>query len=198
MRLFWAVNLPPHLKAALANIQGLLKKTNIDVKWVEENNFHLTVQFLGEVEPSLVTYIITVVEKALEEVEITPFSILLKGVGFFPDQTRPRVLWVGVEGEVDKLVSLQKQVCQAMSPLGFPLDKKAFSPHLTIARFRSSREINELLRKIKQLRLAESLVGEIKVNSLELMQSELSRQGPMYSVITSIPLHDFTVKNLFS
>jgi len=198
LRLFWAINLPPHLKAAIANIQRLLKKANVDAKWVEENNFHLTVQFLGEVESSLVTYIVTVVEKALKETEITPFSILLKGVGFFPNQTRPRVLWIGIDGKVDKLVGLQKQVGQAMVPLGFYLDKKAFSPHLTIARFSSFRRISELLEEINQLQLAGSLIGEIKVNSLELMQSELSRQGPAYSIIASISLHDITIKNPLS
>lgn len=186
LRLFWAINLPPPLKARLAAVQERLKGIDADVKWVEEENFHLTLQFLGNVAAAKLSTLTENMQKILTG--FPSFQLQLGGVGFFPNHRRPRVLWAGVADGLSALQQLQERVQKANLLSGFPAEERDFRPHLTLARLRSDRGLNALLAAVKELSGEATHLGEFSVTSVDLMQSELSRRGPTYTLITPVKL----------
>lgn len=186
MRLFWAINLPPAIKSRLAGLRNELKSIPCDVKWVEEKNLHFTVKFLGNVDVSLVTKLVGKVEAALGDCQ--PFFLEFGGTGVFPNFKSPRVFWVGLKGEVDQLMQIQQRTEEAHLYLGFSPEKQKFTPHLTLARLRSQRGIADLKQKINILEDRVLSLGHFKVTSIDLMQSELTKRGPIYTQVAQVKL----------
>jgi RNA 2',3'-cyclic 3'-phosphodiesterase len=188
MRSFVAIDLPESIKTALAKQQNALRtaaaltsRHNEDIKWTRPEGIHLTLKFLGEISPKLVTQ----VTQALAELRgFEPFDVEVKGFGFFPDARRPRVLWAGVEAP-PALEQLAQRVDAAMNGLGFAAESRAFSPHLTLARFKVSRsrpELATLLEPQKGL-----VVGRFKVSEFFLFESRLSPSGAQYQKVARFP-----------
>jgi len=186
MRLFIAVNLPVEIKRSLGSLIQVLRRFPLDARWVPEANLHLTLQFLGNVPEEQVPAIVQGLNLAAGEV--APFKLVISGVGVFPSVERPRVLWVGVSGETTALTDLQRRVQREMGLLGFAAEQRKFSPHLTLARIRSPRDIRNLLQKAGEYAEKTKKFGETRVVSIELMQSELSPAGAKYYVLASMPL----------
>lgn len=184
LRLFWAVNLPPELKAELGGFQTELKKLSPDAKWVRQENLHLTVKFLGAVGISILSELPRAVAETMSG--LAPFRLELAGWGTFGRP--PRVLWVGVHGDVEALREVRVRVEKALVPLGFPAEDKAFSPHLTLARLRSPRNLDPLREQAARLAAARSPWGRFAVDRIDLMQSTLTRQGPVYRVVSTVGL----------
>jgi len=179
MRLFWAVNLPEPLKSRLASVQKELAKFCPGVKWVEQENLHLTVKFLGEAPDILVPDITAKVQEALAGLQ--PFELLLQGTGTFGRP--PRVIWVGVGGDLEALRKVWDRVEDALAPAGFPRETRGFKPHLTLGRVREGRKV----------RLPDETVGmdgsaAFTVASVDLMRSVLTPRGPVYSVLFRVAL----------
>jgi len=186
VRLFWAVSLPEEIKRKLAGIQSLLRVVPADVKWVEQQNLHLTVKFMGNVNVDDVSTIIKAVRDAVRGAGA--FTLRLGGTGFFPGTKKPRVLWVGVNGEVDKLIHLHEMVETSLSAVGFAPGEGRFTPHLTLGRIRTLKGVGQLVEAISKLDEETRNLGKVDVTTLELIQSKLTRKGPVYSVITSLDL----------
>lgn len=184
LRLFWALSLPGDLKAKLGGFQAELKKLSPDAKWVKQENLHLTVKFLGEVEKSDLPVLTRAVTEGVRG--RMPFRLELAGWGTFGRP--PRVLWVGVNGDVGALRELRVRVEKALLPLGFPVEKKFFSPHLTLGRLRSSRNVNAMCERAEELVAERGPWGGFVVNRIDLMQSTLTRQGPIYREIFTLDL----------
>ena len=185
LRLFWAVNLSSEIKVKTAVLQSQLKKSGADVKWVEEDNFHLTVKFLGDTEPELIPIMVEKVKKQVSSLD--PFTLRIEDLGVFPRKGPPRVVWAGVNGEKDKFIMLYNRMQQALEPLGFSPEGKPFSPHLTLGRVRSSRGSEALLTTMAALH-SNSVVGDTIVESVDLMQSELTKQGAVYKLLEVVKL----------
>ncbi|MCL6447632.1 MAG: RNA 2',3'-cyclic phosphodiesterase [Armatimonadetes bacterium] len=185
-RLFWAVNLPAPLKAKLASLQEKIKPTGVDAKWVEKENLHLTLQFLGNVDAAKVAMLITNMQKTLAG--FPAFPLRLGGLGFFPGAGKPRVFWAGIAGDLVSLRHLHEQVQKANLLSGFPAEEREFSPHLTLARLRSNRGVSALLKAVEELGESAADLGELSVTSVDLMKSELSRRGPTYTVLAAVKL----------
>ena len=100
------------------------------VRWVDSEGIHLTLKFLGDIDPALVEDVLRAMEQAASGT--LPFQVHLNGLGVFPNLRRPRVLWAGVGGDMDALGALQEKVEAAMEGLAFPRERRAFSPHLTL------------------------------------------------------------------
>ncbi len=183
LRLFWAVNLPGGLKAELGRLQAELQNLPVDLKWVEQENLHLTVKFLGEVDSSRVSALTRAVSGSVSG--LVPFSLELTGWGTFGRP--PRVLWIGVGGAVEKLRELWVRVDRALAPLGFPAEK-SFSPHLTLGRLRSARNVAALRERAGALAADRGSWGGFTVDRVDLMQSTLTRQGPVYRVVSTAAL----------
>jgi len=184
LRLFWAINLPPALKAKLAGVQEKLKTTSTGVKWIKKENLHLTLQFLGNAEEPEVARLVNNMQRELAG--CSSFRLTMNGLGFFPDKRRPRVLWAGVSGNLPLLQQLHKRVQKANLLSGFPAERRAFSPHLTLARLRSGTEPGLFLSAVNKLNSSIAQLGEFDVDSVDLMKSILSREGPSYTLLTGI------------
>lgn len=186
LRLFWAVNLPVETKKKLSGIMYKLKDIPCDAKWVEEENLHFTLKFLGNVEVSAVPALADAVKAAL--VGIPAFTVRPLGMGFFPGAVRPRVLWVGLQGELGRLQKIYELINSAHLALGFPLERRPFSPHLTLARLRSGKGSETLVMKVNEMSTDVEQIGSLKIKSVDLMQSELNRRGPIYTPLARVEL----------
>jgi 2'-5' RNA ligase len=195
VRSFIAIELPDELKLALSQLQARLKLEGHPwVKWVDPNSIHLTLKFLGNVPISRVSEITKAIEEATKG--ISPFHLEVKDVGVFPNLRRVQVAWVGVSGEVDKLARLQQRIEANLAHLGFARESRLFTPHLTLARVRdraSSEERQLFGRVIANTRLETTY--PIEVNEVNLMKSQLTREGAIYSRISSIRLKKTLVNN---
>lgn len=130
MRLFIALGIPPEAREELARLQGWLR--GLPVRWVDPAGVHLTLQFLGEAAETSAPALL----EALAGLPAAPFALGLEGLGAFPDLRRPRVLWVGLGGDLAALARLQAAVLAATAPLGFAPEARPFRPHLTLGRVR--------------------------------------------------------------
>lgn len=181
IRSFIAIELPQRVTQGLARLQErLLQFTPKGVKWVDPAGIHLTIKFLGEVPSNQIRLISANLAEIVKGIKA--FSLGVEGLGVFPDSRRPRVVWVAVVREVDKLVQLQQAVDSALAPLGFKKENRPFVPHLTLARLRDDMPYQER-QSFGQHYLAARLetIPFFKVESLDLMKSQLTPRGAIYT-----------------
>jgi 2'-5' RNA ligase len=163
--------------ASLAATQKLLAETGADLKAGEPKNIHVTIRFLGDINPAMVDK----VYGAMKNVKFTPFTIQLCGLGVFPSLNYPRVVWAGITDGVEQLKSIFSQLEPQIRALGFAADPYGFSPHLTIARVRSGVNKQRLAELVTKK--ADYEFGTIKADCLRLKRSQLSPKGPTYSTL---------------
>ena len=183
MRLFVAVHLPDEVRERLAVVQHRLQGVRADVSWVRPGNIHLTLKFLGEVEPARLDQIRTALEEVARASE--PCEAAVSGVGSFGGRI-PRVVWAGITEGAEALTALAGRVDAAMAGIGFPRETRPFSPHLTLGRVRSSRNAAEFLAALRAEARAD--FGRTPVAAFYLMESQLNPQGSIYTVVGSFPL----------
>ncbi len=179
MRCFIAILVPEEIKEKAVEIQNKLRKANADVKWVEKENLHITLRFLGEIEEHLVERIKGIMEEVGGKFPSPLLSF--KGVGAFPDLRRPKVIWIG--GEAPLLGELAKELEERIRNLGIPPEKE-FSFHLTLGRVRSGKNIQALVKAMQEM--GEVYLGEMRADSLSLMHSILFPRGPQYSLLYQV------------
>jgi 2'-5' RNA ligase len=164
----------------LAEAQAILSKTGADLKLVEPQNIHLTVRFLGNISLEMVDK----VYEGMKKVQFIPFNVQLRSLGAFPDLRYPRVCWAGITEGADQLRGIFGQLEPNLRGLGFAPDPKGFSPHLTIARVRSSRNKAELAQCLREN--ASFDFGRISASCLRLKKSDLTPRGPIYSTLKEV------------
>jgi 2'-5' RNA ligase len=188
VRCFIAVELPDEIKSGLKKLQAQLKSgSQSPVKWVDPYSIHLTLKFLGNVASDRTGSITEAMKEASQGV--SPFQLEVKDLGVFPNLRRVQVAWVGVSGEVDKLARLQQQIESALAGLGFAPENRRFTPHLTLARLRD-RASPEERQRFGQL-IADTrfeAAYSLPVEAINLIRSQLSREGAIYSRISSVEL----------
>lgn len=188
VRSFVAIELPDKLKEELRSLEAQLKSGgNSFVKWVDPQSIHLTLKFLGNVPSGRLDDIVKVLEGVVAG--IPPFHLEVKELGVFPNLRRLQVIWVGLRGNLETLRQLQKRVESALIPLGFPVENRDFTPHLTLGRVREGvpSDSRERLGKLIAEAKFEAVTG-IEVSTLSLMRSQLTRAGAIYSRISLIQL----------
>ena len=158
------------------------------VKWVDPSGIHLTLKFLGNIAVSRIDEIISAMREAVRG--IPPFELEVKEIGAFPNLRRVQVAWVGISGEVDKLGQLQQRLESNLAPLRFAPESRPFTPHLTLARLRDRASLDERQR-FGQLIVSTKLetTYNIKVDAINLMRSQLTREGAIYSRISLVGLN---------
>ena len=191
IRTFLAVELPAAHKRKLAALEPDFARHATSLKWVAPPRLHLTVKFLGGVpEPQLVA----VGEAALRSTSrVRPFSLRLSGLGAFPSERAPRVLWVGLERDAGfaALERLFHHLEDELASLGFPREERQFSPHITLARVRDGASTGErrlLGETLLRVHVEREVRGEFPVRQLVVMRSDLSPAGPAYTPILIAPL----------
>ena len=180
LRLFVAVELPEHVRDALAAVQDALRReVSGRLRWTAPTGIHLTLKFLGEVPETRVG----VITAALREASAgqAPFALTLSGTGVFPNARSPRVVWVGLGGDVDALGRLQARVEGSLVAAGFPAEDRDFRPHLTLARVAdrlSGGQRETLVERVKGALVPE--VEPFQVKGVSLMRSILQPTGSVY------------------
>jgi 2'-5' RNA ligase len=179
MRSFIAVELEKNLIEKVHEIQTRI--TEGKIKFVEPENLHFTLKFLGEITEKKVQDVST----SLKEVcsSVSPFTIYIRNVGVFPSLNYIKVIWVGTDST--EFLTLSQSVDSSMAELGFRKERN-ITPHLTIGRVKAPGNKARLQDQIKTL--ADTNIGEMEVSSVVLKRSELTRKGPIYSDIEEITL----------
>jgi len=161
----------------LETTQRRLVQTGADMKLVKTQNIHITIRFIGNTIPAMIEKIFEEMKKIL----FTPFTVHIKGLGTFPNLRYPRVVWAGIAEGAEQLRSVFNQIEPKLRDLGFTPDLRGFSPHLSIARVRSSRNKAELAEFVKNNSNWE--FGSIEARCLRLKKSILTLKGPIYSTL---------------
>jgi RNA 2',3'-cyclic 3'-phosphodiesterase len=188
IRAFIAVELPDSVKAAISSIQvGIRCDEHSSVKWVNPDSVHLTLKFLGNIKPELVPDIGRAMSQAAAG--LGPLRLELSELGGFPNLRAPRVVWLGLGGDISTLRLLYRQLEHGLAELGFPPEGRAFSPHLTLGRVRQG------VARPEQQRLAQAITSAklderapFEAHSVALMRSTLTRAGAIYSRILEASL----------
>jgi len=188
IRSFIAIELPEEVRAGLRRLQAELKLPQHSfVKWVAPGGIHLTLKFLGNIPPQKITEISRVMEQASQG--ISPFQLEVTEIGAFPNLRQPRVLWVGIRGEVDKMVAWQQRIDIGLAPLAFAKETRPFTPHLTLARLRegcSARDRRDFGETVAKTPIEVSY--NFNVIGLSLMKSQILPGGAVYSRLAEIKL----------
>jgi 2'-5' RNA ligase len=188
IRSFIAIELPEEVRKVLAHLEAQLKKgKHSGVKWVDPYSIHLTLKFLGDIAADKTGDITRTIEKSSQG--IPPFRLEVKELGVFPNFKRVRVVWVGMSGEVERLIQFQKRLESELVPLGFAPESRPFTPHLTLARVReggSPAEQQNFGQLIADTKF--ETVCNFTADSVSLMRSQLTSQGAIYSRISSVKL----------
>jgi 2'-5' RNA ligase len=184
MRTFIAIELPEEIKERIAAVQHQLRAAGPGANWTRPEGIHLTLKFLGEVEEEKAPGIIEALQGACRGTE--PLRLKIAGAGAFPNVKVPRVLWLGVQGDIERLATLQAAVEDAMERQGFERENRKFSPHLTLARIKFPKPRDNwaaVIEKIKDVDL-----GGFEAERVSLMKSELKRDGAIYTEIGKMEL----------
>lgn len=188
IRTFIAIELPLEVKKALTRLQERLKTgDDKQVKWVEPENIHLTLHFLGNVASDMTSKITAAMEHA--STGARHFQLEVGGLGAFPNMQRVQIIWVGLAGDLDKLDRLQKDIGANLTPLGFKPETRPFNPHLTLGRVR------DFIRPEERAALGQLLENmpfnarfKVDVVAVNLMKSQLTPKGPVYTKLASVKL----------
>ena len=170
MRLFIAIKIPEEIKDYFCGIQREIVDSKNKIRLVNKDNMHLTLKFLGEVQPNKVE----ILNKNLKEIAFKPFSVNLDAIGIFPSEDYIRVVWVGLKPE-EPILELQKNIDENLKKL-FKKERD-FKPHLTIARIKYIEDKKQFVDKLKQITVDNK---KIEVNNFKLVKSTLTPKWPVY------------------
>jgi 2'-5' RNA ligase len=189
LRLFIALELPPQVLEALEATQRDLRAQVPEraARWVRPGGIHLTLKFLGDVPAERVDAVETAIRRAVKG--HSPFELRAEGLGVFPNPQKARVLWVGVEGELEALGRLRASVEDHVAPLGYPTESRSFSAHLTLAR--ASRNASRAEQEALGGLVAGSDVRTLavwQVGEVSLMRSQLKPGGAVYTRLAEAAL----------
>jgi len=188
IRAFIAIELPGELRQALSHLQARLKAGGqFPVKWADPHSIHLTLKFLGNIAADRAEEITRTMNEAVQG--ISPFQLEVRELGVFPNPRRVQVIWVGIRGELEPLGWLQQHIESRLSPLGFDPEPRRFTPHLTLGRVRdraSPQERQSLGQLVSSTKFEPRC--NFVVDSVYLMRSQLTREGPIYTRISSVRL----------
>ena len=181
MRLFVALEIPAEVRKTIAALVQELREVEPQAKWIRAENLHVTLKFIGEVESSKAAEICAVLSEMCANREV---SVQFQGLGFFPSEYIPKVLWAGIT-ESSELPSLAAQIDKRLSEIGIPAQTRIFSPHLTLARFHEGETHDKLRAAI--LKNAGIEFGSLVAREFHLVESKLKPTGAEYTTLQSFP-----------
>ncbi len=156
----------------------------LDVRWVRPENIHLTLKFLGDIKPAEIEAIDGVMADAVEG--WPPLRLTISGVGFFPGVNRPRVIWVGLGGEIRVLLDLQADLDRRLAAIGFPLDKRPYKAHLTLGRIRQACRSDQFKQVLP--RFSDWGDRQFTADRITLFRSDLKPSGAVYTELKQVKL----------
>jgi 2'-5' RNA ligase len=191
IRSFIAIELSDEARTALADLQNSLKSSAPahTVRWTSPESIHLTLHFLGDVAASEVEKITNLMPEAVSA--CPPFSLTLGELGCFPNTRRPRIIWVGVTGQIETLLYLHRALGEKLKAIDFTPEARPYAPHLTLGRVKDGIPPRQLAQLGQALEQAQGQVGQLAslhVAEISLMQSELKPAGAVYTRLASAKL----------
>ena len=183
LRLFIAIETPPYILPQISAICYRLRTSDADVKWEPDEKLHATLKFLGNVDEKLLPEIVL----SMKGVGLTnpPLLLKYKGVGCFPNQRAPKVIWMGIEDLNGSLNSLQEKTESEFVPLGFEREERRFHAHVTLGRVKGGRKIQSLLRMMDSITFESQPVA---IQEIALIKSELKSSGSVYTTLGTFSL----------
>lgn len=184
IRSFLALDPPEAIRREIGKVQERLRKMiRGDLRWVRTESIHLTLKFFGDIPRNAVPGISAAAGGVAAG--FAPFDLSIGGVGVFPDIDRPRVVWLGMNGEVERLAAFQQELERAIQAIGFPREERPFRPHLTLARIKSPKGVMGLAQVLE--RGGDYAAGRFTAAGLVLFKSDLTPGGAIYSRIAEYP-----------
>lgn len=180
MRLFVAVEVSAEIRQRITKFVDQMRVRLAHARWSNPEGLHITLKFLGNVAEERRSPI----EDALDRIKASPFELSLRNVGVFPNPKSPRVLWVGIDCGPELSV-LARTTDDALAPLGFAREKRAFTPHVTLARFKEGSRTSNLTAFLPEGNLS---FGTMTATEFHLYESKLSPKGSSYSKLSSFAL----------
>jgi 2'-5' RNA ligase len=184
IRCFLAIDLPDSLRPQLALVQGELKRSDADVRWVAVGNIHLTLKFFGNLPDAEVDPIAAAAREVAAQQG--PFELQVTAAGAFPGVRSPRVVWLGLGGDLVPLARMYHQLEKAFASLGHLPEGRPFNPHLTLGRVKSPANRHRLTKLLETL--APLNWPPFQVNEIILFKSTLTPKGSIYTPLKVIPL----------
>lgn len=189
MRTFIAVDFPEEILEKIGKIVAFFKTQTPEhaLKWVDPGIMHLTLKFIGEIPENALHEVQDIMTLTLQDQH--PFNLTIEALGMYPNHRNPRVVWLGISYD-QALIKIHKKLDQELARINIPSEKRAFSPHLTLARLRrnietqTARSIGETLSQFKV-----DTLGTVLVQDIQLYQSQLTPTGPIYTRLLTIPLN---------
>jgi len=179
VRTFIAIPLNSHIREVLIETQDHLKKLDCNIKWVKPENIHLTLKFLGDVKQKRIDTIKQILDDLFRDTD--PLTMELTQVGAFPNIDHPRILWIGLNDNDQSLAQIVSNLENNLGKAGFKKEDKPFSPHITIGRIRSPKNLKPLSEAINNYSLPDGIAQTI--DHTVLYQSTLTSQGPIYEIL---------------
>jgi len=183
MRTFIAIPIPEPCLEVLAEMQRLLQVSRAEVRWTKIPSIHLTLKFLGEADPEIISDL----AKSLGAVtkQVRQFDLRLSGLGSFPNEKNPRIVWCGIRGDTDVLSRMQAEVETVCADFGFSPEDRPFRPHLTLGRIKGRKNSKPLMDCI-----AKGYDQEcgFRADRFNIYKSVLKPEGAVYTVLETITL----------
>jgi 2'-5' RNA ligase len=192
IRSFIAIELPAELKTILGSFQDEMASAGGSfVKWVSPESIHITLKFLGNIPAEKVGKITSAIEQACAGTGY--FTLEAGELGGFPNLKQPRVLWIGLHGDINRVKSLQTSIDNNLVRLGFDREKREFTPHITLARMRDKASPADRRKFGEQvINKRFDFQYKIDVENINLMRSQLLPGGAVYSRLAQLKLGDVT------
>jgi 2'-5' RNA ligase len=183
MRTFIAFPIPEPGLEILAQMQQHLKRSDAEVRWTAIPSIHLTLKFLGETDPETVSELARALRDAAHPAQA--LNLQLSGLGCFPNQKKPRIVWCGIRGDIEQLEILQETVEKTCMDFGFEPEIRPFRPHLTLGRVRGKKNLQMLVDNI--MKGSEQECG-FSADHFNIYKSVLKPQGAVYTILETIEL----------
>jgi len=183
IRTFIAFDTPQNIRREMSLLQDKLKQSHTDVKWESSDKFHATIKFLGNVEETNLSNVISTCEQTL--LNKSSFTVTYQTLGCFPNKKHPKVIWIGCENTDGKLLELKNDLDRNLQHLGFEIESRTFHPHITLGRVKSEKHLHDLLPMLENLTFQREAAV---IQEILIMKSILKPEGSEYSVIKAIHL----------
>jgi len=180
IRTFIAIPVPEPLIQLRDKLKFSVSEKTGKIRWVRNDQLHLTLKFLGDTSEASIDEVRKVVQKIADQSR--PFNLFINNTGCFPKVERPRVMWVGLDGEIDQLNQLVGVIQDELDPLGFPKDEKAYHAHITLGRAkypqRNTPDISTFLNTSYE-------PIPFRIEKFQFVSSELFPNGPVYTILST-------------
>jgi RNA 2',3'-cyclic 3'-phosphodiesterase len=180
MRLFVAIDISPEVRDAITKIMATLRPEAAGGRWSAPESMHVTLKFLGHADQQKIPQITAALEKINSHI---PVSLRFHGLGFFPDDKRPRIMWCGVEA-TPNLSALASSIEKSLQPLGFDPETRPFVPHVTLARLKSVHGVEKLVRAAAPLKSYD--FGAARESQFHVFESVPKKSGSEYKKLTTL------------